>query len=194
MVLALALICAGFSTAAAIFHLMFSSLFGWKRALPRLDPTHRAIMIVLNLAIVVIFALLAIYLLAVAAGWLPRDTGTRATLAGIATFMMLRAAMQPVYFGLASKGSALFLVATLAGAAGHAALAFLYGRSITASAARRESRPCSRAGSIRGGYRVLNSRRRCARIFRRSCRPRARRGWPRRCRGRGTCRIRLPRR
>lgn len=125
MVFALALFCAGLNTAAAVFHLLFSSLFGWKRALPRLDPTNRAIMIVLNLAIVGLFALLAIYLLAVAIGWLPRDTGTRATLAGIAAFMLVRAAMQPVYFGLASRGSLLFFGATLGGATAHATLAMI---------------------------------------------------------------------
>ena len=123
MILALAIACGLGNAAIAVFHLLFASLFGWKRALPRLDPTNRAIMLVMNLSIAAIFALLSLYAFAIAAGLLPLDSGARATLAGVALFALLRAAMQPLYFGLAARGSGAFFVAILAGAALHAALA-----------------------------------------------------------------------
>jgi hypothetical protein len=102
---------AGFNIAFAIFHLMFWRLFGWKQDLPRLRAVNQAIVPVLNLALTFMFLLVGMIMLL--------EPPIPTLLAGMAVFWLLRALVQPIYFGLQQVASKLITVIFLLGTIGH---------------------------------------------------------------------------
>lgn len=111
---------AGYNLALALFHLCFWRIFRWREELPRMHPTNRGVMQVLNIMLVCFFLLCAI----LQAMW-PDEVATtplgRALLVGLTGFWILRAALQPVFWprlGIRSWG---FCFLFLVGAGLHAA-------------------------------------------------------------------------
>jgi hypothetical protein len=96
--------------ALAAFHMAFWRLFGWPGRLERLDEINRAVVPVLNLALIVLFVLLGLTMIA---GAPPILT------AGLAAFWLFRAALQPLYFGLAHPLSKLIFAVFLLGTVLH---------------------------------------------------------------------------
>ena len=112
----LALIKAGglYNIALIIFHLLFWRIFNWNEDLRRLSFLNRAIMQVMNLSLVVVFAMFA-YLSLIHHGQLLSTTLGRAVLLSISVFFFLRALLQVVFFRLQHWGSVAFLVFFIAG-------------------------------------------------------------------------------
>lgn len=100
------------------FHLLFPKFFGWRNALARLDPVNHAIVHVMNLALVGLFALAALF-----CGWLTTqptlDAGSRLTLTGLGTFWLFRGLLQPLFFRIRHPISLALAIAFAAGGAFH---------------------------------------------------------------------------
>lgn len=102
----------------ASFHLLFPKLFGWRKALTRLDPVNHAIVHVMNLALACLFALAALF-----CGWLTTqpalDTGSRVALTGLGAFWLVRALLQPLFFQIRHPISLALAIAFAVGGAFH---------------------------------------------------------------------------
>lgn len=90
------LICGLYSTAFAIFHLLFWRLFGWKKDLAKRRPENKAIMQILNLRLVYVFLFVGVMCLA-----FPEELHTsamgRAFMMGFAVFWLGRTIEQFVF-------------------------------------------------------------------------------------------------
>ncbi|GGH14310.1 hypothetical protein GCM10007036_13530 [Alsobacter metallidurans] len=112
-----------FDLAFAAFHLAFPLLFRWRSRLAKLDPVNRGILVTLNLMLVFVFAA-AGAVLALKPDLVATDALGRGFLFLGAGFWALRAALQPLIFGLDHWASKLLLVVFLAGVTLHAAPAW----------------------------------------------------------------------
>lgn len=108
-----------FNLSIAALHLGFWRLFRWKEQLPRLSRANAAIMQAMNWVLTVVLAGLGALCLQ-HAGALAGSSLGRELLGGAALLWLFRAALQPVYFGLASKVSAVFVPVFVLGAGLHA--------------------------------------------------------------------------
>jgi len=99
-----------------VFHGLFWRLFRWRDELARLSGLNRNVMQIMNLCLMVLFAVLAYLSFAHAPALLASPLG-HAVLAGFAVFWILRAAEQVWFFGLKAPLSVFFtgLFATQAG-------------------------------------------------------------------------------
>jgi hypothetical protein len=114
---------AGYNVALAAFHLGFWRLFRWKEELPKLHPVNRGVMQVLNLMLAFVFLMLTA-LLVLHAGEVAGSRLGRSLLAGMATFWIVRAILQPVFWrSLPASTNGTFVMIFLLGAGLHA-LAF----------------------------------------------------------------------
>src|SRR5258706_9237019 len=117
---ALALAAGLFDVGFAAFHLAFWRLFGWPRRLAPLDPVNRSLMPVMNIALTALFTVIGLAL-----ALAPEDAATGRTgrwlLLGMTGFWLLRALVQPPYFGLAHPASAALTTLFLLGSALHLA-------------------------------------------------------------------------
>jgi ABC-type multidrug transport system permease subunit len=109
--------------AFVVFHLTFYWIFGWKRALPRLDFVNQRVYQILNLSITCAFAWIAYVSLAHADALVATPLG-RAFTGGVAVFWAFRALQQLWFFrnlhpaslglfGLFVTGAVLYAVPTL---------------------------------------------------------------------------------
>ncbi len=105
-----------FAAGFFVFHAAFWRLFRWDDELPRLGVLNRAIMPVLNLVLMFVFALVA-WLSITQADAMTTTTLGRQLTGGIAAMWLFRAALQPLYFGLRHPGSVAFFVLFLLGGA-----------------------------------------------------------------------------
>lgn len=105
-----------FAAGFFVFHATFWRMFDWAGELPRLGRLNRAIMPVLNLVLMFVFALVAWLSITQAEQMLNTTLGRQLT-AGIALMWLFRAALQPLYFGLRHPGSIAFFVLFLFGGA-----------------------------------------------------------------------------
>lgn len=107
-----------FNLAFAAFHLAFWKLFRWPEALGSMGPVNRGILYVANMALIVLFLLVGVLLLA-----FPDDVQSTglgcALLAGMALFWLARAAVQPPVFGLRKPLSIILFLIFLFGAGAH---------------------------------------------------------------------------
>ncbi len=90
-----------YCVAFAIFHVLFWKIFRWKADLQRLTDVNRAIMQVLNLCLTFVFLFIGIAVILYQPDFLETKLGTF-ILASMATFWILRAAEQIIFFGLKS--------------------------------------------------------------------------------------------
>jgi len=100
--------------AFAIFHLLFWKLFRWKADLQRLTDVNRAIMQVLNLCLTVVFLFIGIAVLLYQPDLLETKLGTF-ILFSMATFWILRALEQIIFFGVKSIVSSFLFAVFLIG-------------------------------------------------------------------------------
>jgi hypothetical protein len=112
-----------YDLAFGAFHLAFPLLFRWRSRLAKLDPVNRGILVVLNLMLVFVFAG-AGAALALNPELIATDLLGRGFLFLGAGFWMLRAALQPLIFGLGHWVSKLLFLIFVAGAALHGAPAW----------------------------------------------------------------------
>lgn len=117
---ALLALCAAHSFAFAAFHLMFWRLFGWREQLPRLGAANRAIVPILNLRLVYVFAGVGALCLAFPSELAGTALG-RAILLGMAGFWIGRLIEQFVFLRF---NHALVHATSLAFAAGAALFAW----------------------------------------------------------------------
>jgi len=103
-----------YNIALVVFHLLFWRLFNWDEDLRSLSFINRATMQVMNLSLVVVFALFA-YLSLVHSYELFATALGHAVLLSIAVLFLLRALLQVVFFRLRHWLSFLFLLFFLAG-------------------------------------------------------------------------------
>lgn len=114
------LMCAGvFNLGFAAFHFCFWKLFRWGKELPKLSFANRGIMQILNLCIIYVFLVMAAACLLVPTELLSTRLG-QLLLGSFALFWGLRAAYQPVYFGLKHPLSWGLFIVFLIGTAIHA--------------------------------------------------------------------------
>ena len=88
---------AGYNVALAAFHLAFWRLFRWKDELAKLHPLNRGVMQVMNAMLIFLFLSVAL----IQVRFAPDLTGTglgRTVLGGMATFWLVRAVLQPIFF------------------------------------------------------------------------------------------------
>ncbi|WP_406856947.1 hypothetical protein ABEG18_04745 [Alsobacter sp. KACC 23698] len=112
-----------YDLAFALFHLGFPLIFRWRSRLGKLDPVNRAVVQTLNLMLVFVFAGAGAGL-AAKPEVIAADPLGRGLLFLGAGFWLVRAALQPVMFGLRHWASKLIFLVFLAGAALHAAPAW----------------------------------------------------------------------
>jgi hypothetical protein len=112
-----------YDLAFAVFHLCFPLVFRWRSRLAKLDPVNRGIVHTLNLMLAFLFAAGGAALGA-KPDVIAADPLGRGLLFIGAGFWLLRAALQPVMFGLRHWASKLLFVVFIAGAALHAAPAW----------------------------------------------------------------------
>jgi|TARA_B100000315_G_scaffold242602_1_gene264979 hypothetical protein len=108
-----------FNLAFAIFHIFFGRIFRWEKDLQSLAKINRAIMQVMNWALMVIFFFFA-YLLFFHMEAMTNSALGQAVLAGIAIFWTLRAAMHFPLFGAKGLGTKAFVLLCIVGASFHA--------------------------------------------------------------------------
>jgi hypothetical protein len=114
MIILAALFNAGF----AIFHMFFWRLFGWPASLEPAGKINAGIIQVLNLCIIFVFLAIGGVQAVIS---LTADADSIAPLMlGIAAFWLFRAVLQPLFFPLRHKTSALLFFLFLAGSAIHA--------------------------------------------------------------------------
>lgn len=94
-----------FNLAFALFHLFFWRLFDWPQELARLGAVNRGIAQVLNLCLTYLFAVAAAVLLLLPSAAFGTDLG-RFFLFAWTGFWLLRAFLQPMFFGLEHRLSA----------------------------------------------------------------------------------------
>jgi hypothetical protein len=114
------LLCGFVNLAFALFHAAFWRLFEWNERLPRSGFVNAAITQILNLMLIYVFALYGGFLVWSAAQDVPVESGY--LLAG-AGFWVLRAALQPMLFGLRNRLSALLFTCFVVAAGLHAVAA-----------------------------------------------------------------------
>jgi len=85
--------------AFALFHLFFWRLFNWAQELARLNFANRGIMQVLNICLTYVFAVVAALLLLFPLKVAGTELG-RLLLLAASGFWLLRAILQPIFFGL----------------------------------------------------------------------------------------------
>ena len=107
-----------YDLAFAIFHLGFPLIFRWRQRLAKLDPVNRGIVHVLNLMLAYVFAASGTALL-LRPDVVAADPLGRGLLFLGAGFWMLRAALQPVVFGLQHWASRVLMALFVAGALLH---------------------------------------------------------------------------
>ena len=113
--------CAEANLGFAVFHLAFWRLFDWRGQLGRLSGVNRAVMQVLNVRLIYVFALFAVLQIAYAEAITSSPLGF-ALQAGIALFWAMRAVEQIVFFGLGHPASKGIFVVFVANALLHAAV------------------------------------------------------------------------
>jgi hypothetical protein len=111
----LLLIGAIYNLAFIVFHLLFWRLFDWENDLASLTTTNRAIMQVMNLSLTFAFITFGSLSLLFPQQMVDTELG-RALTGMIATFWLLRAFEQVIYFKLKHWLSRLFTLVFLAGA------------------------------------------------------------------------------
>ncbi|PSC05752.1 hypothetical protein SLNSH_07175 [Alsobacter soli] len=116
-------IAGGYDLAFAACHLALPLALRWRSRLAKLDPVNRGVVKTLNLMLVLVFAGVGAAL-AFGPAAVASDQLGRGLLFAAAGFWLLRAALQPVMFGLGHWMSKALLVVFLAGAALHAAPAW----------------------------------------------------------------------
>jgi len=116
--LVLVLLAAIFNAGFALFHLFFWRIFKWRSELPRLGFANRGIVQVLNLCLTYFFTLAAVLLLVFPSELISSGLG-RAVLLGLAGFWTLRAAYQPMFWGLRHRLSVALFGIFVAGALLH---------------------------------------------------------------------------
>ena len=100
--------------AFAVFHIFFWKIFRWKADLQRLTDVNRAIMQVLNLCLTFVFLFIGIAVILYQTDFLGTKLGTF-LLVSMATFWILRATEQIIFFGLKSIVSSLLFCVFLIG-------------------------------------------------------------------------------
>ena len=114
-----------FHLALLVFHLMFWRLFDWERELRSLSFINRAVMPVLNLSLILLFALFGYLSLFHSRELLTSALG-HSLLVGLAVFWAARAAQQIVFFKLRHWMSWVFLL-IFSGGAGLYAIPAIHG-------------------------------------------------------------------
>jgi len=102
----------------ALFHVMFWRLFGWKERLRSLDSVNRSLMPVMNIALIILFAVIGLALCLYPADVLQTGLG-RFLLGGMTAFWVIRAAVQQPYFGLRHPASIALQLVFVLGAGLH---------------------------------------------------------------------------
>lgn len=115
-----------FDIALALFHVAFWRLFKWPASLSGMGQVNRGILYLLNGAIIYLFLLMGVVLLCCGADPGGEDI-IRALLGSMGLFWLLRAAAQAPFFGLRHPASLVLFSVFLAGAAVHAAAAWVRG-------------------------------------------------------------------
>jgi len=95
-----------------VFHLFFWKLFDWKQDLGSLTPLNKSVMQVLNLSLMVVFLVFSYVSIFHADEILNTSLG-KSILVGIASFGLLRAIQQVVFFDLKVLASKIFLFVIL---------------------------------------------------------------------------------
>jgi hypothetical protein len=107
----------------AVFHLRIPVMFDWRHGMASLKPADIDLIQVMNLSLSALFTVGGVLaLLALGHG---RDEGLSAALAGYGFFWWLRAALQPIYWGINTRFSQTLFALFLAGAAVHTGAALL---------------------------------------------------------------------
>jgi len=107
-----------FDLLLALFHVAFWRLFGWKERLVALDSVNRSIMPVMNIALIILFAVIGLALCLYPADVLQTGLG-RFLLGGMTAFWVIRAAVQQPYFGLRHPASIALQLVFVLGAGLH---------------------------------------------------------------------------
>ena len=103
-----------FNIALVLFHLSFWRVFHWREDLQNLDSLNRAIMQVLNISLMVVFAIFGYISLAHSRELLDSPLG-HSLLVLMALFWLARAVQQVIFFGLRHPVSWLFLTVFMTG-------------------------------------------------------------------------------
>jgi hypothetical protein len=107
-----------FNLAFALFHLFFWRLFKWPQELGRLGMANRGIMQVLNLCLTYLFVVAASMLFLFPGEVVGTDLG-RFGLFALTGFWLMRALLQPMFFGWKHRLSAMLFGAFILGALIH---------------------------------------------------------------------------
>lgn len=90
-----------------LFHALFWRLFDWKNDLEKLNSVNKAIMQVMNFALM-LFTLIFAYISFFHAEELLTTPLGKTTLIGIVSFGIFRASLQPIFFNLKDARSKIF--------------------------------------------------------------------------------------
>jgi hypothetical protein len=104
-----------FSLSIAIFHLTFWRLFRWQEELPRLSVLNQGVMQVLNIQLTLMIAVLGF----VSLGFSKELSSTalgQVFVWSMVLFWLARAVQQPIFWGLKSRVSQVFLLLFCLGA------------------------------------------------------------------------------
>jgi hypothetical protein len=108
-----------FNLALAIFHVAFWRLFGWPKSLVDSGIVNRGVTQILNLALTYLFVLSALLCLLFPVEMGATDLG-RFWLFAMSGFWLVRALIQPLFFGLRHPVSLVLFAAFVLGAIIHA--------------------------------------------------------------------------
>ena len=100
--------------AFAVFHLFFGRIFKWKSSLRLISPINRAVMHVMNLCLIFLFASVS-FVSFFGREILLTEPAGKVILVFIAGFWFWRALIQVVFFGVRKPLSILFITIFLAG-------------------------------------------------------------------------------
>jgi hypothetical protein len=101
--------------ALAVFHTLFWRLFDWKTELPRLSPTNRGVVQVMNLGLIALFLIIAGLCLFCAEEMAATCLG-RTLLVCLGVFWFARAGLQVIFWGLRKAVSVVLFILFLLGA------------------------------------------------------------------------------